>query len=151
MITWYLTGPKEGMSGIFGGVRFTEGKAMIPPELTDKYRRTLCRYYGAYPSTELIIKDGKRIHYSKLGKGKPEENKKVTPPPAQDSSLNVVDRIIAASKTLDVKDDTHWTQGGLPSMDYIKAVTGISDLKREVVTDMLGEDFNRAALLNKDD
>lgn len=42
--------------------------------------------------------------------------------------------IKAALSKLDTAEDTHWTEGGLPAMDHMKAATGLDDLKRDEVS-----------------
>lgn len=42
--------------------------------------------------------------------------------------------IKAALSKLDTAEDTHWTEGGLPAMDHMKATTGLDDLKRDEVS-----------------
>lgn len=43
--------------------------------------------------------------------------------------------IKAALSKLDTAEDTHWTEGGLPAMDHMKAATGLDDLKRTEVSE----------------
>ena len=42
--------------------------------------------------------------------------------------------IKAAIEKLNPTEDTHWTEGGLPAMDHMKASTGLDDLKRDEVS-----------------
>lgn len=42
--------------------------------------------------------------------------------------------IKAALKKIDTSKDEHWTEGGLPAMDHMKASTGLDDLKRDEVS-----------------
>lgn len=42
--------------------------------------------------------------------------------------------IKAALEKLDTSKDEHWTEGGLPAMDHMKASTGLDDLKRDEVS-----------------
>lgn len=45
-----------------------------------------------------------------------------------------VAKIRFAIEKLNPTDDTHWTEGGLPAMDHMKASTGLDDLKRDEVS-----------------
>lgn len=42
-------------------------------------------------------------------------------------------KIKDALSRLDTSEDSQWTQGGLPSVDHMKALTGLDDLKREEI------------------
>ena len=54
------------------------------------------------------------------------------------------DLIKRALDTLDPKNDAHWTNGGLPSMERMKEITGKSDLTRAEVS-AVAPGFDRAA------
>lgn len=43
-------------------------------------------------------------------------------------------KIKDALSRLDATENTHWTEGGLPAMDHMKASTGLDDLKRDEVS-----------------
>lgn len=51
-----------------------------------------------------------------------------------DAEQERVAKIRFAIEKLNPTEDTHWTEGGLPAMDHMKASTGLDDLKRDEVS-----------------
>lgn len=56
--------------------------------------------------------------------------------------------IIGALSKLDPSDPTQWTQQGLPTLEIVRELTGIQDLKRAQITDA-APSFTRETLLGK--
>lgn len=151
MQKYVLVGHFAGKTVALGGHQFVEGvfefgasPEGVMPSDQEKQRKAnlLAKMYQAYPegSAELEAAQkrlaGNQTPPGELDVGKREDEEQATRQPAGGggSERQRFGAIRTALTKLDPKEDTHWTDGGLPAVAAVRQLSGDVEVSRQDIT-----------------